>query len=139
MHLVGELSSTDKIIAEMDSRVILHGPKGIEDIRQIASSCWLGLSSFALSRKDMQEACPLKVREYLMMGLPVFGTHKDVFPEAFEFYKNSRLSISDILIFSLETRAASREEVAAAARKYIDKVAILSALSNQIRSLLDDK
>ena len=138
LHLVGEISSPDKIAAETDSRVILHGRIGSEDIREIATSCWIGLSSFALHRKGMQEACPLKVRDYLMMGLPVFSSHEDVFPKIFKFYRNSTLSISDILLFSLETRGVAREVVSAEARKYIDKVEILRSLSTQMRALVDD-
>lgn len=139
LHLVGETSLADRILAEQDNRIILHGRKNIQEIREIAESCNLGLSSFALFRNNMKEACPLKVREYLMMGLPVYAGHKDIFPEGFEFYKNSELCIRDILRFASACRGATRDVVAGAARKYIDKVEIVRSLSKQIRILANAK
>ncbi len=35
------------------------------------------LGTLALFRKQMDEACPLKVREYLALGLPVIGAYED--------------------------------------------------------------
>jgi glycosyltransferase involved in cell wall biosynthesis len=134
LHLVGNLSAEDKILAEKDKRVISHGHKSHQEIRQIAETCWLGLSSFALFRKDMKEACTLKVREYLMMGLPVYAGHKDTFPESFEFYRNGELSSENILRFASEKRGASRERVAGAARRHIDKVEMVRSLANHIRT-----
>lgn len=139
LHLVGELSVADRVFAEKDKRIILHGRKNQDEIRLIADNCWLGLSSFGLFRKDMKEACSLKVREYLMMGLPVYAGHKDTFPENFEFYKNSELSIVKMLHFALAMRETSRELVASAAKPYIDKVEMVRSLSNRLRTLGYDK
>ena len=139
LHLVGELSSSDAILAKKDERIILHGFQSLRVVREIAQSCWLGLSSFALFRNQMKEACPLKVREYLMMGLPVYAGHKDVFPEIFEFYKNSELDLNYALKFASEKRLTSREVVACAARKYIDKVEVVRTLSNQIKLSLNER
>lgn len=132
LHVVGELSLGDRVLGEKDERIILHGRKSHDEIRLIADSCWLGLSSFALFRKDMKEACTLKVREYLMMGLPVYAGHKDTFPEDFEFYRNSELSIINILHFAVAMRGTSRELVACAAKPYIDKVEMVRSLSNRL-------
>jgi glycosyltransferase involved in cell wall biosynthesis len=37
----------------------------------------VGIGTLALHRKSMNEACPLKVREYLAVGLPVIYAHRD--------------------------------------------------------------
>jgi hypothetical protein len=37
----------------------------------------IGIGTLALHRKNMEEACPLKTREYLANGLPVLIAYKD--------------------------------------------------------------
>ena len=128
LHLIGSLSEGDHARASADKRIVLHGRLAAGAIRRVAESCSLGLSSFALDRKGMMEACTLKVREYLVMGLPVYAGHKEVFPASFEFYRNGAVSLPAILAFSRSVNSASREQVVAAAKPYIDKTAILDAL-----------
>ena len=128
LHLVGGLSEVDRLRAESDERVILHGHQDSEGIRMIAARCMVGLSSFGLSRIGMEEACTLKVREYLMMGLPVYAGYREVLPQTFTFYRSGPPSIPDILSFARSVSSASREQVAASAKPYIDKAAILDTL-----------
>lgn len=134
LHLIGDLSEDDHARASVDKRIVLHGRLAADAIRKVAESCSLGLSSFALDRKGMTEACTLKVREYLVMGLPVYAGHKEVFPASFEFYRNGLISLPDILEFSRSVSSASREKVAAAAKPYIDKATLLNTL---YRALVD--
>ncbi|MGE8359085.1 hypothetical protein [Pseudomonas sp.] len=134
LHLVGDLSEVDRLRASADKRIVLHGRLNAEAIRGVAESCSLGLSSFALDRKGMKEACTLKVREYLVMGLPVYAGHIEVFPAAFDFYRNGAISLPEILSFARTASSASREQVAAAAKPYIDKAATLDIL---YRALVD--
>ncbi|RZL96907.1 MAG: glycosyltransferase, partial [Pedobacter sp.] len=82
IHLVGQLSKQDAALASSDRRVTIHGELDAQQIQSLAQQCWVGLSSFALFRKGMKTACPLKVREYLALGLPVYGGHEDVFPNS---------------------------------------------------------
>lgn len=58
----------------------------------------LGISSLALSRNGMQEACPLKSREYLKNGLPVVGSYED--PEVKAPYYQCISPSGDALILS---------------------------------------
>jgi len=45
------------------------------------------LGTFGLYRKGMDEACPLKVREYLACGLPVIGAYRDTdIPDEADYY-----------------------------------------------------
>lgn len=74
--------------------VVLHvfGPQGLPDapenllcygyqpqevVRKAMARAHFGLGTMALSRKSMQEACPLKTREYLAHGLPVLLPYQD--------------------------------------------------------------
>ncbi len=137
LHLVGDISSEDRILAEKDDRVICHGRKSFQEVLQIAENCSLGLSSFALFRKNMKEASTLKVREYLMMGLPVYAGHQDTFPEHFQFFRNSDVNLENILQFSSESQRYSRDAISSAARRYIDKVDLLETFSNDLISGCD--
>jgi len=51
----------------------LDGPASAE----IVSHMDLGISTLALHRKNMNEACPLKMRQYFAHGLPVIAGHPD--------------------------------------------------------------
>jgi glycosyltransferase involved in cell wall biosynthesis len=63
-----------------------HGRLEKTDYLSIARQCDIGLGTFALHLKKMQEACALKVREYLAWGLPVILGHRDAdFPSGAEF------------------------------------------------------
>lgn len=135
LHIVGDVCNDDRNRASNDDRVVFHGHLNQEDIRKIAEKCSLGLSSFALDRNGMKEACTLKVREYLLMGLPVYAGHSEVFPQSFKFYRNGPVSFVGIIDFARTVKSASRQQVSDAARPYIDKVIMLDSL---YRSLVGD-
>jgi hypothetical protein len=44
---------------------------------EVLASADVGLGQLALHRKGMHEACPLKAREYLAVGMPVVYAHVD--------------------------------------------------------------
>src|SRR5690606_39054416 len=94
--------------------------------------CCLGLSSFALDRKGMHEACTLKVREYLMMGLPVGAGHKEVFPEGFPYFFDAGVDVNALFSFAGRVGKVSRSLVSEAARPYIDKTVLLTGLVRAI-------
>jgi len=133
LHLVGAVPPELEQVVKADPRYVLHGTLSSEDIAKLACRCWVGLSSFALYRKGLQEACTLKVREYLAVGLPVYAGHQDVFPESFEFYRNGRAEAGQILEFAFYCRKVSRESVAGAAREFIDKKDLLLRLYHELR------
>ncbi len=54
-----------------------HGELGSSDYVPILANATVGLSTLALYSKGMQEASPLKSREYLARGLPVIGAYED--------------------------------------------------------------
>lgn len=57
--------------------IVLHGPLGAEALQRVAAGADAALGTLALHRKRMEEACPLKVREYLAMGIPTVLSHDD--------------------------------------------------------------
>jgi glycosyltransferase involved in cell wall biosynthesis len=53
------------------------GPMSRPQIAEHIAGCHLAVGTLALHRKEMQEASPLKVRESLMMGLPMILGYYD--------------------------------------------------------------
>ena len=76
IHVVGEVGETigrDSALANLH----LHGRLDRDQYRPILAAADFGIGPLALHRKGMSEATPLKVREYLMHGLPVVIAHLD--------------------------------------------------------------
>lgn len=132
LHLVGKIDYDLHKRAQMDSRIVLHGFLTEQDIRKLSARCWLGLSSFALYRKHMRQACTLKVREYLMMGLPVYAAYEDIFPASFPYFMQGVPAIEKIIDFAKSMALTSREEISASARPFIDKEILLRKFYSDI-------
>lgn len=67
--------------------LIFHGTLPRERYLPLLAAATVALGTFGLYRKGMQEACPLKVREYLAHGLPVIGACADTdIPEGSDYY-----------------------------------------------------
>lgn len=134
LHLVGNLSKDDYIQASLDPRVRLHGTQTTEYIERLSRRCWLGLSSFALHRKMMSEACTLKVREYLLCGLPVYANYAESFPEEFPFFRRGEANFHEILAYAHNMRTVSRNEVSRMSAQYINKDILLNSLYLYLQS-----
>jgi|26BtaG_2_1085354.scaffolds.fasta_scaffold07582_2 hypothetical protein len=135
LHIIGEVSKKDKKSGINDERIIFHGSLNRDEIINIAQHCNVGLSSFALYRKGMNQACTLKVREYLSLGLPVYSGHQDVFPDDFPYYKYGPPLIDNIIKFSKETILTSRNEIRKESSRYINKKILLSKLFEEIKEI----
>ena len=57
--------------------VIFHGVLPSNETHRVISSCHIGIGTMALFKKEMEEACPLKVRECLAYGLPMILGYED--------------------------------------------------------------
>jgi len=97
LHLVGHLSKGDQNRVNRDSRVKFHGYLSRDQIQSLICRSSVGLTALALERKNMKQACTLKAREYLMMGLPVYSGHTDVFPTEFPYYRCGPVDLAAIL------------------------------------------
>lgn len=125
LHIVGNLNCIDEQLAKKDERIVLHGHLSQSEIQELISRMWLGLSSFALFRQHMQEACTLKVREYLKNGLPVYSGYKDVFCNNFPYYRIGEPNFDNILEYARKMRYESKEEISNLSKHYIDKEILL--------------
>jgi hypothetical protein len=138
LHLVGTLTEEQLARVSLDHRIISHGRLDQEQIRLLSNECWLGLGSFALHRKGMQEASTLKVREYLRNGIPVYSGHKDIFPSDFPFYKMGPPDITSIIRFADSVRSIDHSVVSAMSRPYISKELLLMKLYYDLQSSLNE-
>lgn len=68
------------------SNIRFHGILSADEYHEIATKCIAGVGSMNLSVNNMTEASPLKVREYLALGLPVIIKFKDVDLNPFDDY-----------------------------------------------------
>ena len=57
--------------------VTFYGPQDQNKYEKILQNCDIAISTMALHRKQMNEACPLKTREYLAYGYPVVAGYAD--------------------------------------------------------------
>lgn len=70
LHIVGTNGPNQKNIK-------FHGYQGNDYINKLCLEVHVGISTLALHRKGMQEACPLKSRLYMERGLPVIIAYDD--------------------------------------------------------------
>ena len=59
------------------SNLQFHGAMSRDAYEPLLHQATAAVGTMALFRKHMQEACPLKVREYLAAGLPVIAAYRD--------------------------------------------------------------
>ncbi|WP_431064166.1 hypothetical protein [Methylotuvimicrobium sp.] len=140
LHLVGQISPADlnriKTTDSLSQRIMMHGKLDAVEINKLMASCDLGLSSFALFRNNMREACTLKVREYLAAGLAVFSGHKDSgLPDDFAYYRHNESSLKNIISYAIATRSVERQTIRSAALPYIEKKQLLMDCYEWIQGL----
>ncbi len=88
-HGVPELVEFAKLHSEIEFHIVgskshnslpnvnYYGEMRSHEYRRIAEKCTAGMGSLQLSINQMNEASPLKVREYLALGLPVILKYRD--------------------------------------------------------------
>jgi hypothetical protein len=102
--------------------VATHGVLGRTDYEKVLLGVDVGLGTLALHRKNMNEACPLKVREYLAYGIPTIIGYRDTdFPRPAPFLlelpntpTNVEDHVADIerFVATWRGRRVFREEIA---------------------------
>ncbi len=73
IHVVG----LDRPNLEIPDNIIFHGFLLRSKYEKVLHESDVAIGTLALHRKNMNEACPLKVREYLAYGLPVIIGYND--------------------------------------------------------------
>lgn len=140
LHLIGKLNveqvSWIQRLAKRN-QILIHGQLDQSQYKVIASKCDIGIASLALHRQGLTEACTLKVREMLAMGLPVYSGHKDsAFNNDFEFYKyESKPTLKNLIKYATEFKNFSRGEVRDNSKNYINKKNIMQVFSQEISKL----
>ena len=66
------------------ANVVWHGPLERADALGVLAQADVGVGTLALHRNALDEACSLKVREYLAVGLPVLYASRDVDAEGLD-------------------------------------------------------
>jgi hypothetical protein len=74
-HVVGYRA--EDLDAAPPANVTVHGVLSREEYQRVLARSDAGIGTLALHRKEMEEASPLKVREYLGHGLPVLIAYED--------------------------------------------------------------
>lgn len=78
LHIIGpDEKECLKYWGSMPSNVTIHGYLNAAQSTKILSTIDVAISTLALYRKSMHEACPLKVRQYLAHGIPIIGASDD--------------------------------------------------------------
>lgn len=132
LHLVGKVYNEEYELTGQDSRVIFHGVQSAKYIADLSSSVHIALSSFALFRKNMNEACTLKVREYLSFGIPVYSGHKDIFPDNFPYYQIGEPDIDNIIAYAEKMKQVDKKLIIEQSKQYIDKRYLLAKLYKEL-------
>jgi hypothetical protein len=83
LHLLGEVTAAAdrqaiaRFATHPSVRVVAHGVLARARCDEVLAQANLGISTLALQRKGMRQACPLKSREYAARGLPFVFAHED--------------------------------------------------------------
>ena len=134
-HVVGTLTAEQEKLLEQDHRFIAHGKKDSEFIQTLIKSSDVGLSALTLYKKNMESACTLKVREYMMSGLCTYAGYDDVFPVEFKYFRRGPVDLSSICNYALECRSFARDDVKNTAKEYIDKFSLVENLYEFLKNI----
>lgn len=111
---VNVIGYEDPIGTIRNENVKFHGHLNKEDYLKIFEQTDVAIGVLSLYKKGLNEACPLKVREYLAYGLPVIQTHEDT------IFLNNNLKPSWFLVLpnQKESLLSNKQEVLEFCYKY---------------------
>lgn len=118
-HLVGPSLNDLKRNNTIPNNLTCHGFLGSNALEKLYQSCTVGVGTLALFNKSMEEACPLKVREYVSNQLLLILGYKDTdfHEEPFSLYLGNHVSnvqdnidkIRDFILDSVRLRSVYKE------------------------------
>jgi len=129
LKLIGNLSNEQrKKIKQFNNKnvsIVSVGNVYGSDLDYHMKKSNLGISSLALSKNKMQEACPLKSREYIVRGIPFIYAYKDsdlngdeLFAKRFE---EDKISLDAIIKFAILV-TSNKNQVEKNMEQYVDIV-----------------
>lgn len=76
----GMLSQWQELVRKhnLQNKIIFHGPKYKEELKEMFDLCDIGVNSMAMFRKGFENTSELKTREYVARGLPFVSSVYDV-------------------------------------------------------------
>tara|TARA_B100001971_G_scaffold129103_1_gene119066 strand:- start:114165 stop:116354 length:2190 start_codon:yes stop_codon:yes gene_type:complete len=114
-YLANKLKEFDFHLVGMDGvnrdNITYHGYCSLEKTKEIVGACDVGICSLSLHVKDMDEASPLKSRQYLAQGLPVIYAYNDTDMKGDERFALKIANSKTNVISSLENIKHFVEEV----------------------------
>ena len=140
-HIVGDVPPELRRQITRDKRFNLHGVLNTAQIVELAQKSHVGISSMALFRKQMEEASPIKTREYLAFGLPVIGGYGDAgLPEDFPFYVRfdlrKGLDAEEVLDIAKRLSQYAPRRIREESRPFVEKIALMQRLLADLHRLL---
>lgn len=138
VHVVGKLSKNQSQLVGNDSRFVPHGLLSNREISKIMSRCILGLGTFGAHRKNFTEGNTLKVREYLLNGLPVYSGQRESILENFPYFSYGPPSFDHITKFAEKVADSDRKHISKLAQPLIDKKVVLLEAYNNIESIINN-
>lgn len=140
IHLIGQLSDlqfTTLQAAELRRKIFRsYGLLSEAEYRPILEQCDFGFDSLAIEREGLREACSLKVREMLALGLAVYSNHDDAaLDRSAPFIKvTGQVDIIEMISFGLSCKNISRTLVRNNSQKLIDKLSMMKMVVDFIES-----
>lgn len=119
-HLVG-------MNGENKNNVFYHGYCSLEKTQEIVANADVGICSLSLHVKDMDEASPLKSRQYLAQGLPIIYAYKD-----------TDLKGDEEFVLKLENHSKNIENDLARIKNFIKQVATDNDISKLARKFAQE-
>jgi hypothetical protein len=140
IHVIGHLDRRDaRAIQELgESNIfILYGSLSSSDCIKIFEQMDVGIGSLGLHRVGLSEACSLKVREMLAVGLPVYSSHIDSgLPVGFNYYTSDKKpTLGSLYEFGLKSKNDSRLLVRSASERYISKLSSVENVGHYLNKL----
>ena len=111
----------------LPENVVFHGSLSHQALDDLLHNMDIAISTLALHRKSMSEACPLKSRQYLSHLLPIISAYNDTDLEGTEDFvlqlENSEDNISGniIKIDNFIMRTANNERIRAEIRQFVSE------------------
>jgi hypothetical protein len=105
LDIVGDFNFSRFDARILPNLVKFHGVKNKDEIIEIAKNSNIAVSSLALYLNNMTEACPLKSREYISIGIPFFYGYDDIDIPSDNIFglkipnENNLIEISTILVW----------------------------------------
>lgn len=122
-----------------DPRIKYHGLLNKAELSRVLSKTDIGLVSFGLFRNKMTEGSTLKLREYLALGIPVYGNTPDsALPKGYSYAITEPFSLESVLVAAKHFKKISRLDVRNSALEYIQKSAQMERLCHWIVKILTD-